>query len=105
MAVRNFFDLKQVKGTSGDVIRTFRKNFDITQKELSEVTGIAHSNLSAIENDRIEIGFRRAFLIAAAFGIDPALILFPNGYESSFAKELKAVEKAGTKLLAKKKAG
>jgi hypothetical protein len=33
---------------------------------LAAVTGIAETNLSAIENDKVEIGVKRAVLIAAA---------------------------------------
>ena len=102
---RNFFDLKQIKSTPGGVIKAFRKNFQFTQHELAEVTGIAEANLSAIENDRVEIGVKRAVLIAAAFGIDPALILFPNGYEASYNKDIKTVQKASEKMMARKKAG
>jgi transcriptional regulator with XRE-family HTH domain len=103
MATINFFDLKHAKTTPGQVIRAFRRNFNITQHELAEATGIAEANLSAIENGKTEIGVKRAVLIAAAFGIDPALILFPNGYESLYGKELRAVRQASAKLIAKKK--
>lgn len=101
---KNFFDLKQVKTTSGEVVRAFRKNFQLTQQELAEITGLTDTNISAIENDRIDIGIKRSVLIAAAFGIDPSLILFPNGFESSFSKDVKTVRQASAKALAKKKA-
>jgi len=100
---RNFFDLKQTKTTPGGVIKSFRKNFQITQQELVQVTGIAETNISSIENDKIEIGIKRAVLIAAAFGIDPASILFPNGFEASYGKDVKAVRLASEKMMAKKK--
>ena len=101
----NFFDLKQVKTTPGGVIKAFRKNFQITQQELAKVTGIAETNLSAIESNKVEIGVKRAVLIATAFGIDPAIILFPNGYESSYSKDIKAVQQAAEKMMSKKKVG
>ncbi|MEK6772933.1 MAG: helix-turn-helix transcriptional regulator [Bdellovibrionota bacterium] len=66
MSTRNFFDLKFPKTTPGKVIRAFRKNFNITQQELAEVTGIAETNLSAIENDKVEIGVKRAVQVASA---------------------------------------
>ena len=103
MAIRNFFDLKHEQATPGGIIRAFRKNFQITQEELAKVTGIAEANISAIENDKIELGVKRAVLMAAAFGIDPAQILFPNGYEASYGKDVKAVQQASAKLMAKKK--
>jgi transcriptional regulator with XRE-family HTH domain len=103
MATKNFFSLKQISASPGAVIKAFRNNFNITQKELAAVTGIAETNLSSIENDKLEIGLKRAVLIAAAFGIDPALILFPDGYESSYGKDIKAVQQASAKLIAKKR--
>ena len=105
MAKKNFFDLKQVQTTSGGVIKAFRKNFHITQTELAEITGIAETNISAIENNKIDIGVKRAVFIAAALGIDPSLILFPNGYEDSYGKDLKMIQQASVRLLSKKQAG
>ena len=105
MATRNFFDLKLIEITPGKVIKAFRKNFSITQQELAKVTGIAETNLSAIENDRLEIGVKRAVLIAAALGISPSGLLFPHGYETSYQKDVKADQAASAKLMAKKKVG
>ncbi|MBX9767612.1 MAG: helix-turn-helix domain-containing protein [Bdellovibrionales bacterium] len=105
MATRNFFDLKLPKATPGKVIKAFRKNFNITQQELAAVTGIAEANLSAIENDKVEIGVKRAVLIAAALGINPSGLLFPNGYETSYEKDVKAVQVASAKMMSKKKVG
>jgi transcriptional regulator with XRE-family HTH domain len=102
---RDFSDLKNLKSTPGQVIKAFRKNFQITQQELAQITGIAETNLSAIENDKVEIGVKRAVLIATALGLMPAQILFPNGYEASYEKEVKLVRKASAKLFAKKSAG
>jgi transcriptional regulator with XRE-family HTH domain len=89
--------------TSGSVIRAHRRNWRVTLKELSQMTGIAESNLSLIENDRVEIGTRRASLIGAALGIDPAFILFPEGSEGAFKKEVERVSKKASKLLAEKR--
>ena len=89
--------------TSGSVIRAHRRNWKITLKELNEMTGIAESNLSLIENDKVEIGTRRASLLGAALGIDPALILFPEGAEGAFKKEIDRVRKKSSRLLAEKR--
>jgi len=105
MAIKNFFELKLVGATPGKVIKAFRKNFNITQQELAGVTGIAETNISAIENDKVEIGVKRAVLIAAAFGINPSGLLFPRGYENSYGKDIKAVKVAAGKMMAKKKTG
>ena len=97
--------IAKVKGpsTSGSVIHAHRRNWKITLKELSKMTGIAESNLSLIENDKVEIGVRRASLIGAALGIDPAFILFPEGAEGAFQKEVERVRKAASKVFAIKK--
>lgn len=53
-----------------------------TQVELASRSGISATNLSALENDRIEIGKHRAKQLASAFGVHPAIIMFPE-YEAS----------------------
>lgn len=98
----NFSELKQVRVTPGELVRAFRNNFKITLQDLEVITGIKKSNLSAIENNKVELGVRRAVLLAAALGLEPEDILFPNGYEVSYAKEVKAVRVAAEKYYAKK---
>jgi len=68
--------------TSGEVIRMLRELKEWTQVELASRSGISATNLSALENDRIEIGKHRAEQLASAFGIHPAIIMFPE-YEAS----------------------
>src|SRR5688500_9355389 len=100
---KDFFELtKNRKPTTGQVIRSFRTNFNFTPKEMGVLTGIAETNLSAIENDRVEIGPRRAARIAAVFGIDPSVLLFPSGLEDP---ELKDIAKASARLIERKRAG
>ncbi len=87
--------------SSGELIKSLRKRLEITQEELCEVTGLRRENLSALENDRIEMTVHYAELLGAALGLHPTSILFPNGrYEKS--KEILAVEKRGQALLKKK---
>ena len=99
---RDFFEVSKVNSTAGSIIKAFRKNFKVTLKELSKLTGIPESNLSAIENERIDIGIRRATLISAAFGISPESLLFPNG-KGQYEKEAVRVRKAASKLIAAKR--
>lgn len=93
--------LKEIKTSPGGVIRAHRKNFRITLKELSKATGIAESNLSLIENDKVEIGIKRATLVGAALGVDPAFIIFPSGYEP-YKTEAEQVRKTARRLFLKK---
>lgn len=68
--------------STGEVIRMLRELKEWTQEELSTRSGISPTNLSALENDRVDIGKRRAELLAKAFNIHPAIIMFPE-YETS----------------------
>jgi transcriptional regulator with XRE-family HTH domain len=101
--VRNFFDLEQVEATPGQVVRAFRTNFGLTLKELEQITGVSYTNLSAIEHDRIDVGVRRAVLLAAAFGIEPQQILFPQGYVRPDHHEAERVRRRAKRLIEKKR--
>lgn len=105
MATRNIFDFKFEKTSAGRIIKAFRANFQITQSELAQITGIAETNLSAIENDKIEIGVKRAVLIATALGLDPSQLLFPNGVEGTYSKEVHRVQASSAKVMGKKRVG
>lgn len=67
--------------TPGQIVRELRGKKDWTQKVLSEITGIAVSNLSNIERGRSRLGEDRAILLAEALGVRPEFLLFPNGFE------------------------
>ena len=67
--------------TTGEVIRMLRELKEWTQNELAERSGITATNLSLLENGKIEIGKRRAEQLARAFKVHPAIIMFPE-YES-----------------------
>ena len=70
--------------TTGEVIRMLRDLKGWTQTELAKHSGISATNISLIENDRVEIGKRRVVQLAKAFDVHPAIIMFPE-YE---AKEI-----------------
>ena len=70
-----------VKLSSGDVIRMLRELKGWTQRELGERSGVTETNLSLLENNKIEIGKRRAEQLAKAFSVHPAIIMFPE-YEA-----------------------
>lgn len=105
MATRNIFDFKFEKTSTGKIIKAFRENFKITQNELAQITGIAGTNLSAIENDKVEIGVKRAVLIATTLGLNPSQLLFPNGVEATYSKEVHRVQQISAKVMGKKKVG
>jgi transcriptional regulator with XRE-family HTH domain len=70
--------------TPGQVIRMLRELKGWTQESLAKRSGISATNLSLLENEKVEIGKKRAELLARAFGVHPAIIMFPE-YE---AKEI-----------------
>jgi transcriptional regulator with XRE-family HTH domain len=68
--------------TTGEVIRMLRELKGWTQVELARRSGINATNISLLENEKVEIGKRRAEQIAKAFDVHPAIIMFPE-YEGS----------------------
>jgi len=72
---------RHIRVSSGEVIRILREKKEWTQEELARRSGISPTNLSMLENDRIDIGKKRAEQLARVFGVHPAIIMFPE-YES-----------------------
>lgn len=68
--------------TTGEVIRMLRELKGWTQTELARRCGISPTNISLLENNKVEIGKKRAERIANTFGIHPAIIMFPE-YEGN----------------------
>ncbi len=73
---------QHVRVTTGEVIRILREKKEWTQEELARRSSISATNLSMLENDRVDIGKKRAEQLARAFGVHPAIIMFPE-YESA----------------------
>lgn len=67
-----------VRVTSGAVIRMLRELKGWTQEELAGRCGISGTNISLLENDRVTLGKKRAEMLAEAFDVHPALIMFPE---------------------------
>ncbi len=67
-----------IKLTTGDVIRMLRELKGWTQKDLAEKSGITDTNISLLENEKIEIGKKRAEQLSKAFAVHPAIIMFPE---------------------------
>lgn len=71
------FDL-EVDRTPGDTIRILREISEWSQKELEAQTGIPQTTISAIENNRQNLGVERTKVFAKVFNVHPSVILFPN---------------------------
>jgi len=67
--------------TTGEVIKMLRELKGWTQEDLAKYCSINAKNISMLENDKLEIGKKRAEQLAKAFNIHPAIIMFPE-YES-----------------------
>ena len=67
--------------TTGEVIRMLRELKEWTQEDLAKRSGITATNISLLENGKIEIGKKRAEQLAKAFKVHPAIIMFPE-YEA-----------------------
>jgi transcriptional regulator with XRE-family HTH domain len=64
--------------TTGEVILILREKKGWTQEELARQSKISATNLSMLENGRLDIGKKRAEQLAHAFGVHPAIIMFPE---------------------------
>jgi len=73
--------------STGQVIRMLRDLKGWTQEDLAQRSGISATNISLLENEKVEIGKKRVELIAQAFDVHPAIIMFPE-YE---AREIEKV--------------
>lgn len=101
----DFFSLEQPKMTPGKVLRAFRRNFGFTLEEVENLTGIKSPNLSAIESGKRPVGADTAIRLAAIYGLDPGLILFPNGTEILDSPQYRKIQRSAKMLRAKKAAG
>jgi transcriptional regulator with XRE-family HTH domain len=72
--------------STGQVIRMLRDLKGWTQEKLAERSGISATNLSLLENDRVDIGKKRVEQLADAFGVHPAIIMFPEYEAREIAK-------------------
>ena len=69
---------KQIDVSVGESVRIIRELQELSQNELSELTGIPQSTISAIERDRVNLGVERAKVLARALKVHPAVIVFPG---------------------------
>lgn len=69
---------KTVDVSVGESVRILRELQELTQSDLSRLTGIPQSTISGIETDRINLGVERAKVIARALKCHPAVLVFPG---------------------------
>ena len=64
--------------TPGQSLKIIRELQELSQNELSEISGLPQSTISAMESGRINIGVERAKVLAEALRVHPAVIVFPG---------------------------
>ena len=69
---------KRIDVSVGESIKIIRGLQELSQNDLAELTGIPQSTISAIENDRVQIGVERAKVLARALQCHPAVLVFPG---------------------------
>ena len=69
---------RQIDVTVGESVKILRELQELSQNELAELSGIPQSTISAIENDRIQLGVERAKTLARALRCHPAVLVFPG---------------------------
>jgi transcriptional regulator with XRE-family HTH domain len=74
---------KRVEVSVGESVRILRELQELSQSQLSGLTGIPQATISAIENGRVNLGVERAKVLARALNCHPAVLVFP-GWEVSF---------------------
>ncbi len=62
----------------GESVRIIRELQELSQNQLAALTGIPQSTISAIENDRINLGVERAKMLARGLKVHPAVLVFPG---------------------------
>lgn len=77
--MKNYRKAKKSMDVSvGESVRILRELQELSQNELSELTCIPQSTISAIENDRVNLGVERAKILARALKCHPAVLVFPG---------------------------
>jgi transcriptional regulator with XRE-family HTH domain len=69
---------KRITVSVGESVRIIRELQELSQNQLSSLTGIPQATISAIENDRVRLGVERAKILARALKVHPGVLVFPG---------------------------
>ena len=69
---------KRIDVSVGESVRIIRELQEMSQNDLAKATGIPQSTISAIENDRVNLGVERAKQLARVLKCHPAVLVFPG---------------------------
>ena len=77
--MNNYHPAKKHIGVSvGESVRILRELQELSQNQLSAMTGIPQATIYAIENDRVKLGVERAKVLAASLKVHPGVLVFPG---------------------------
>ena len=76
---------KRIEVSVGESLRILRELQELSQSQLSELSGIPQATISAIENGRVNLGLERAKTFARALQCHPSVLVFP-GWEVALAR-------------------
>ena len=69
---------RSVDVSVGESVKILRELQELSQNDLADSSGIPQSTISAIENDRVQLGVERAKALAGALHCHPAVLVFPG---------------------------
>ncbi len=69
---------KRIGVSVGESVRIIRELQELSQNQLSHLTGIPQATISAIENNRVQLGVERAKVLARALKVHPGVLVFPG---------------------------
>jgi transcriptional regulator with XRE-family HTH domain len=69
---------KRIMVSVGESVRIIRELQELSQNQLSHITGIPQATISAIENNRVQLGVERAKVLARALKVHPGVLVFPG---------------------------
>jgi len=69
---------RRVEVSVGESVRIIRELQELSQNQLSDLTGIPQATISAIENNRVQLGVERAKVLARALKVHPGVLVFPG---------------------------
>jgi transcriptional regulator with XRE-family HTH domain len=68
----------RIEVSAGESVRIIRELQELSQNQLSHLTGIPQATISAIENNRVQLGVERAKILARALKVHPGVLVFPG---------------------------
>lgn len=69
---------KQIDVSVGESVRIIRELQGLSQNGLAKLSGIPQSTISAVENNRVNLGVERAKTLAKVLSCHPAVLVFPG---------------------------